>query len=127
LKVWPLVISILWIFCISQHFNRDPNFILRWVGTGLLLNGRKPATAKSPTYVISNFWSLTSVARWYIFKPKIPIWVNFGGPCVGRCWYILLTFGQFSRHLVYFMAIWYSFPLFGTLYQEKSGNPAKSV
>jgi hypothetical protein len=20
------------------------------------------------------------VARWYIFKPKIPIWVNFGGP-----------------------------------------------
>jgi hypothetical protein len=21
----------------------------------------------------------TRVARWYIFKPKIPIWVNFGG------------------------------------------------
>jgi hypothetical protein len=20
------------------------------------------------------------VARWYIFKPKVPIWVNFGGP-----------------------------------------------
>jgi hypothetical protein len=20
------------------------------------------------------------VIRWYIFKPKIPIWVNFGGP-----------------------------------------------
>jgi hypothetical protein len=20
------------------------------------------------------------VARWFIFKPKIPIWVNFGGP-----------------------------------------------
>jgi hypothetical protein len=20
------------------------------------------------------------VARWYILKPKIPIWVNFGGP-----------------------------------------------
>jgi hypothetical protein len=23
----------------------------------------------------------TRVARWYIFKPKIPIGVNFGGPC----------------------------------------------
>jgi hypothetical protein len=20
------------------------------------------------------------VARWFLFKPKIPIWVNFGGP-----------------------------------------------
>jgi hypothetical protein len=32
-------------------------------------------------------WQLTSiihnhirVARWFVFKPKIPIWVNFGGP-----------------------------------------------
>jgi hypothetical protein len=23
------------------------------------------------------------VARWFIFKPKIPIWVNFGGPWNG--------------------------------------------
>jgi hypothetical protein len=22
----------------------------------------------------------TRVARWFIFKPKVPIWVNFGGP-----------------------------------------------
>jgi hypothetical protein len=22
----------------------------------------------------------TGVARWFVFKPKIPIWVNFGGP-----------------------------------------------
>jgi hypothetical protein len=22
----------------------------------------------------------SSVARWLVFKPKIPIWVNFGGP-----------------------------------------------
>jgi hypothetical protein len=27
----------------------------------------------------------TMVARWNIFKPKIPIWVNFGGSCNGRC------------------------------------------
>jgi hypothetical protein len=26
------------------------------------------------------------VARWYMFKPKIPIWVNFGVTCNERCW-----------------------------------------
>jgi hypothetical protein len=39
--------------------------------------------------------------------------------------------GVFYRHLVYFLTIWYRyhvviwyiFPLFGILYQEKSGNP----
>jgi hypothetical protein len=49
------------------------------------------------------------VARWHIFKPKIPIWVNFGGSCNGRCWYmyfiaiwsILWHFGLFNGHLVY--------------------------
>jgi hypothetical protein len=29
------------------------------------------------------------------FKPKIPIWVIFGGSCNGRCWHILLPFGLF--------------------------------
>jgi hypothetical protein len=24
------------------------------------------------------------VARWFVFKPKIQIWVNFGGSCDGR-------------------------------------------
>jgi hypothetical protein len=24
-------------------------------------------------------WLFTRVARWYIFRPKISIWVNFGG------------------------------------------------
>jgi hypothetical protein len=73
---------------------------------------------------------LSGVARWYIFKTKIPTWVNFGGSCNGRCWYILWTLGLFYgqlvnvfAHLVYFMAIWYIFPHFGMFYQEKSGNP----
>jgi hypothetical protein len=35
-----------------------------------------------------------------IFKPKIPIWVNFG-----KCWYILWSFGIFYSHMVYFMAV----------------------
>jgi hypothetical protein len=43
------------------------------------------------------------VARWLIFKPKIPIWVNFGGSCIERCWF-LYVYG----HLVYFKAIRYS-------------------
>jgi hypothetical protein len=25
------------------------------------------------------------VARWFIFKPKIPIWVNFERPWKGKC------------------------------------------
>jgi hypothetical protein len=29
------------------------------------------------------------VARWFVFKPKIPFWVNFGGSCYGKSWYIL--------------------------------------
>jgi hypothetical protein len=32
--------------------------------------------------------------------------VNFGGPCNVRCWYILWPFGIFYGHLVYFIAIW---------------------
>jgi hypothetical protein len=28
------------------------------------------------------------VARWYILKSNIPIWVNFGESCNRRCWYI---------------------------------------
>jgi hypothetical protein len=35
------------------------------------------------------------VARWFIFKPKIQIWVTFGGYCIRRCWNILWPFDQF--------------------------------
>jgi hypothetical protein len=70
------------------------------------------------------------VARWFVFKPEIQIWVNFGGSNIWRFWYILWTFGPFYSVLVHFMDIlynlwWFSifFPRFGILYQEKSGNP----
>jgi hypothetical protein len=39
------------------------------------------------------------VARWYVFKPKIPIWVNYGGPQSGKCFYILWPFGIFYGEL----------------------------
>jgi hypothetical protein len=42
-------------------------------------------------------------------KTKNPFWVNFGGSCIGRCWYV-------HGHLVYFMAIWYSLWPFGIFY-----------
>jgi hypothetical protein len=59
------------------------------------------------------------VARWHIFKPEIPIWVNFWRDLQWNMfvrmliWSILLLFGVFwslgifSGHLVYFVAIWY--------------------
>jgi hypothetical protein len=71
------------------------------------------------------------VARWHISKPKIPIWVNFGGYSNRRCWYSISPFGLFYGYLVYFVAIryifiviWYIFSCFGMLYRVKSGNPA---
>jgi hypothetical protein len=65
----------------------------------------------------------TRVARWHIFKPKIQIWVNFGGSGDGRCWHILLPFGLpmcwpfgiLCGHLVYSVAIWYTLWPFGIL------------
>jgi hypothetical protein len=35
------------------------------------------------------------VARWFVFKTKIQMWVNFGGSCNRRWWYILWTLGPF--------------------------------
>jgi hypothetical protein len=46
------------------------------------------------------------VARWFVFKPKIPNLVIFGGPQNGNYWNILWSFGIFYGHLVYFIAIW---------------------
>jgi hypothetical protein len=42
----------------------------------------------------------------YIFEPKIPFLVNFGGSYNGRCWYVLRQFGIFYGQLLSFMAIW---------------------
>jgi hypothetical protein len=45
------------------------------------------------------------VAGWFVFKPKIQIWGNFGGSCNGRCWYILWKLGPFYGLFLYFMDI----------------------
>jgi hypothetical protein len=45
------------------------------------------------------------------FQTKIPIWVNFGGPEIGKyfmaIWNILQTFEILHDHLVHFVFIWY--------------------
>jgi hypothetical protein len=55
----------------------------------------------------------TRVVRWFIFKPKIPIWANFWGPWMGKCSYIVWPFGILYGHLRYFMTIWNIFRTFG--------------
>jgi hypothetical protein len=42
-------------------------------------------------------------------------------------WSKLRTLEIFYVHLVYFVVIWYIFPRFGILDQEKSGNPGAEI
>jgi hypothetical protein len=66
------------------------------------------------------------VARWFVFKPKIPIWVNFGGPRNEKGGYNLWPFGIYYFHLVHFMVIWvilWPFGIFWYIVSRKSGNP----
>jgi hypothetical protein len=61
---------------------------------------------------VNKWLSESKVARWYIFRPKRSIWVNFRGSCNGRCWNILCAhpiFGLFYIHLIYFVVIWYTY------------------
>jgi hypothetical protein len=45
------------------------------------------------------FWVVrVRVARWFLFKPKLPIWVNFGGPQIENV-------DIFYGHLEYFKDI----------------------
>jgi hypothetical protein len=64
------------------------------------------------------------VARWHIFKPKIPIWVNFGGSYNGRCkaiWSILLPFGILYGYFGIFFPFWNVVPR--KIWQSCGGNP----
>jgi hypothetical protein len=81
----------------------------------------------------SFFTGTIRVARWYVFKPKILILVSFVGPWNEKSWYILWPFGihyinlVFLRPLGNLVAIWYIFPCFGILNEEKSGNPGHNT
>jgi hypothetical protein len=49
--------------------------------------------------MFSYFVNHGRVARWFVFKPKIPIWVNFGG----KFWQ---SDYLFYGHLECFVEIW---------------------
>jgi hypothetical protein len=53
--------------------------------------------------------SLIRVERWYIFKPEIPIWVNFWEGLA------MEDVGILYGHSVHFTATWYICP-FGVFY-----------
>jgi hypothetical protein len=71
----------------------------------------------------------TRVARWFVFKPKIQIWVNFGGSCNGIFYGHSVHFTVFCYILRTFLVcivcgnLVHIFFRFGILYREKSGNP----
>jgi hypothetical protein len=72
-------------------------------------NKNKTKPLKNPSF---DFNVCARVARWFVFKQKIPIWENLGEPCNGKSWYILeplgIFYGKFGifgilcGHLVYF-------------------------
>jgi hypothetical protein len=76
------------------------------------------------------------VARWFIFKPKIPIWVNYLGPYLDwkmlkyfmAIWNILGTFGIVYEHFVHFVLFGIFFPVLVSCTKknlatlEKKGN-----
>jgi hypothetical protein len=64
---------------------------------GLLINRRLGSVSRKK----KTFFARVGyrVARWYIFKPKIPVWINFEGRAME-------DLGIFYGHLVIFSAIW---------------------
>jgi hypothetical protein len=87
---------------LCQNFINIHFFRHMWV---LRTSLQKNVSFLSPELICT---VLGRVARWFVFKPKIQIWVNFGGSCDGRWWYILWTLGPFYGLLLYFMDLWYS-------------------
>jgi hypothetical protein len=101
-----------------------------WQKMKMLLSVFENALLKK--YVAGFFKSFavsSRVARWHIFKPKIPFWLIsedlamedvriFYGRLVyfTAIWSILLSFGLFYCHLVYFMVIWSILLPFGIFY-----------
>jgi hypothetical protein len=106
---WPDACVINWTVAFGQSSSND--HYSPYISSPIKCSGQK----------VSSMYP-TSVARWYIFKPKIPTWVNFGRSCNGRCWYFLWpfclfygqtlsgTFDTFCGLLVHFFPFWYVVP-----------------
>jgi hypothetical protein len=58
-----------------------------WISTrkSIRTHEGKKGNGKKRTINLGIKVLLCRVARWFVFKPKIPIWVNFfGGPYIGN-------------------------------------------
>jgi hypothetical protein len=69
------------------------------------------------------------VARWFIFKPKFPIGLNFGGPLLVyfmTIWKILCPFGIIYGRLIVCGPLVY-FPQFGMFGQRKIWQPCNAL
>jgi hypothetical protein len=78
------------------------------------------AIPKIEPFHFFDYLPTNKVARWFIFKPKIPIWVKFGGPWKGKfchifmtTWNISVPFGTLHGRLVQFVVVWVYLSRFG--------------
>jgi hypothetical protein len=113
---------------ISAELRSEPRDLLIFVYFHITSVATRVWSWKYLWWMCGNPASRKRVARWYIFKPKIPIWINFGGSYNWRCWYILWPLGLFYGRLVFLCHLWWFvtyFSHFGMLYREKSGNPTE--
>jgi hypothetical protein len=83
------------------------NFAMCWATFWLTFRKLIWSPYKVSTYITPQFFA-ARVARWFVLKQKIPIWVKFGGHWNGKCCYILWPFGIFYGNLVEFLAFRYS-------------------
>jgi hypothetical protein len=65
----------------------------------------------------------TRVARCFILKPKIPIWVNFWRAFDWKMWPRLIFYGR----LIYLIAIWYIMCTFGIFFPVLVSCPKKNL
>jgi hypothetical protein len=65
-----------------------------------IVKARRPTTTPMQQHLYRKCCDLgIRVARWFVFKPKILILVNFLGACNKRDWFILWPFGLFYGYL----------------------------
>jgi hypothetical protein len=72
----------------------------------------------------------TRVARWFVFKPKVPVLGKFGRVLQWKIlvdfmtiWSMLLLLEIFYGHFVYFVFIWYILPRFWYFEPRKIWQP----
>jgi hypothetical protein len=100
------------LWCRTTYQAQSSTFGPFCVETALIKNGQG-----LPMYI--------RVARWYIFTPKIAIWVNFGRSCNGRCRYIVWPFDIFYGNLVYFVQFDIFYPVLVLIVPRKILQPER--